>query len=54
MDLHDNEMSMWVHLLPKIYATFREIAYTKCKNTHMRRTLNPMIKQTDQQSPSAI
>ena len=54
MDLRDNEMLVWVHPLSKIYAAFRETASTKRKNTHMRRTLNAMIKQTGQQSPSAV
>ena len=54
MDLCDNDMTTWVHPLSKTYAAFRETACTKGKNTHMRRTLNPMIKQTDQQSPSAV
>ena len=52
MDSCDNDVSMCIHQLSKIYGAYRETTCTKLKNMSMRESLN-LRSNRDPQSPSS-
>lgn len=47
MDFGDNDVSMCIHQLSKMYGAYRETTCTKLNNMNMWESLNPQIKHAD-------